>query len=326
MKITKKFIIQEAVKALPPDYRVTIAWEERPEDYDCRIKIIVRKKSFIFNVLIKRNIDHTLLKSVKKLSGKEKLVVANYIPDSYKEFFRQMGVSFLEANGNAFVHQNELMIDISGRKPIRDEVRRSNRAFSQTGVKLIYLFLSNPGLLSLPLRKIEEETGILYTSAHYVLNGLKKDGYILKKKSDGYVFQDKRRLLDDWVRFYDLKLKQFLLIGRYRSIETEKNRLTDNIKSFSPGIAWSGEAGAYILKPYLEPVLFEGYSDFESEQLIKKNKLIPDRSGNIVVYKKFWKSNDEQTVNPILIYADLVLVNDPRALELSGMVYDEYLR
>ena len=55
-------------------------------------------------------------------------------------------------------------------------------------------------------------------------------------------------------------------------------------------------------------------------------KLLPDGHGNIVLYNKFWNNGDVNTVHPALIYADLVLMDDARTIELSKSIYDEFLK
>jgi hypothetical protein len=59
---------------------------------------------------------------------------------------------------------------------------------------------------------------------------------------------------------------------------------------------------------------------------MKKWRLIPDPAGKVQLYEKFWNNNTDQKYAPeILVYADLILTNDPRCIETAQMIYDKYL-
>ncbi|HUN04731.1 MAG TPA: type IV toxin-antitoxin system AbiEi family antitoxin, partial [Niabella sp.] len=63
-------------------------------------------------------------------------------------------------------------------------------------------------------------------------------------------------------------------------------------------------------------------------ELIKNYRLVPDEKGNVKAYKQFWKQDDATTnvVNPLLVYADLIITGDRRCLDTAKKVYDEYLQ
>ena len=46
------------------------------------------------------------------------------------------------------------------------------------------------------------------------------------------------------------------------------------------------------------------------------------------VYKMFWKhdNNQQNTVPPLLIYADLMNIGDGRTIETAQKIYDEYIQ
>lgn len=73
---------------------------------------------------------------------------------------------------------------------------------------------------------------------------------------------------------------------------------------------WGGRTCWEILTNYLHPQEFTLYTKEETNELIKKYFLIPDATGNVHVFKKFWNFKDapvnEKTVPPLLVYADLI--------------------
>jgi hypothetical protein len=48
---------------------------------------------------------------------------------------------------------------------------------------------------------------------------------------------------------------------------------------------------------------------------MKKWRLIPDPAGKVQLHEKFWNNKTDQKYAPeILVYADLILTNDPRCI------------
>jgi hypothetical protein len=59
---------------------------------------------------------------------------------------------------------------------------------------------------------------------------------------------------------------------------------------------------------------------------MKKWRLIPDPAGKVQLHEKFWNNKTDRKYAPkILVYADLLLTNDPRCIETAQMIYDKYL-
>ena len=60
--------------------------------------------------------------------------------------------------------------------------------------------------------------------------------------------------------------------------------------------------------------------------MIKHYRLIPDENGKVKVYKKFWNDYNVggNTVDPILVYADLMNTGDGRCMETAKKLLDEY--
>ncbi|MOA64203.1 hypothetical protein D3C78_1901870 [compost metagenome] len=62
---------------------------------------------------------------------------------------------------------------------------------------------------------------------------------------------------------------------------------------------------------------------------MKSWKLIPYLKGNIQLYQKFW--NEDKKYNlliapQLIIYADLLLTDDPRCIEVAEIIYNTYLK
>jgi hypothetical protein len=55
--------------------------------------------------------------------------------------------------------------------------------------------------------------------------------------------------------------------------------------------------------------------------------LMPDQEGNVQVYEKFWKQEEDQkTVPDLLVYADLMNTQNKRCMETAEMIYNERIK
>lgn len=68
------------------------------------------------------------------------------------------------------------------------------------------------------------------------------------------------------------------------------------------------------------------------EKLRKDCKLVPDPDGPIEILKMFWKAHESDPlvksagmVPVLLVYADMMTVENGRASEIAKKIYDEHL-
>ena len=64
-------------------------------------------------------------------------------------------------------------------------------------------------------------------------------------------------------------------------------------------------------------------------ELMTKMMLVPDSKGDIEIIQHFWQEADSLEKNcapPILIYADLILSQDPRNIEVADFIFNSYLK
>jgi hypothetical protein len=92
---------------------------------------------------------------------------------------------------------------------------------------------------------------------------------------------------------------------------------------------WGGEVAAAKLTGYLRPEQMTIYVRERAAQLQLAYQLRKDPDGNIELLKAFWDIECEQTekelVPPLLIYADLLAMSDPRNIETAHLLYDQEL-
>ncbi|RYE15392.1 MAG: hypothetical protein EOP45_18535, partial [Sphingobacteriaceae bacterium] len=83
------------------------------------------------------------------------------------------------------------------------------------------------------------------------------------------------------------------------------------------------------LTKYLKPAILTLYTDENKATIIREWKLIPAAKGEVQLYNKFWtiEDADPPAYAPILlVYADLLITDDPRCYETAELIYNKYLK
>ena len=89
----------------------------------------------------------------------ELLMVTRQLPAEKAEQFRERGVQFLDEAGNAYINTPPFYIFIKGNKVAGDtKAPAIGRTFKQTGLRVLFALLCNPGLENQPYRTIADKT------------------------------------------------------------------------------------------------------------------------------------------------------------------------
>jgi len=264
------------------------------------------------------------LLALKQKEGKF-LVIANRIYTSLKDKLRAANIAYIDGAGNAYLKDHGLFVFIDGKKgsTISDPTR--HKAFTKTGLRIVFHFLLYPNLLKENYRTIASELEVSLDSVSKTIASLKTLGFIvmLDKKQMRLIKQ--KALLDRWLYQYGDKLKPSLLIGQFRFLGKDWKKLKLN-----PTTQWGGEAGADLLTNYLHPEIWTMYSEESRKDLMKNYRLLPDENGTIEIYQRFWNQKEEEKqldiVPAFLVYADLMYSGDPRNIETAQRIYEQYLQ
>jgi hypothetical protein len=228
--------------------------------------------------------------------------------------------------GNAFINQPPLYIFVKGNKP--DIVKNAplKRTFKPAGLKVIYAFLCNPGLENRTYREIAVETDVALGTVDWIMKELKELRFLLEMGKRGQRLIQKENLLQRWITAYPEQLRPKLTLGQFRGEYGWWQQ-----KTLEPFKAqWGGEVAAARLTQYLQPQIITIYTaPQELDQLLIKNRLKRDQTGDVEILKRFWKPAEtwkyEDLVHPILIYADLLATGNERNIETAKMIYDQHI-
>jgi len=324
-------IVETALENLEKHTGIPGDWNPMETQFwDGHLRLYIDNQYFTFQTEVKKELRAAQMQHILKIANGNKpfMVVATRIFPALKEELRKNHIAYLEANGNLFVHLDQKLIWIETQKPIPSLKDAANRAFTPAGLKVVFHFLIQEGLINLPYREIAACTNTALGHINYVIQGLKEEGFLIPLTKDTYKLTRKKELFEKWIGAYHQKLKPTLLIDTFQFVNKDDTFNWQNIKLRVGETFWGGEPAGDLLTKYLNPGEFTMYTTETKMNLIKNYKILPAEKGNIKVYKKFWKEYNDlmRYVPEELVYADLINNNDRRSQETAQKIYDEYLQ
>jgi hypothetical protein len=129
---------------------------------------------------------------------------------------------------------------------------------------------------------------------------------------------------------YHENLKPTLHIGDLEFWKEETFDRRHDMLNNAPTMIWGGEPAAEKLVQYLNPAIITLYTlERPRGEWLNKWGLVPRPNGRVRIYDKFWQDQQwdpQQLAPPLLVYAELMMTDDPRCIETAQMIYDQYLR
>ena len=300
-----------------------------------------------FHVEIKKWAQHVstgaLISQLKRLP-QPAVLVADFVNPRMVDELRRNDVQFFDTAGNAYLRGTNLYVLVKGNR-LADAHRTTNqptgRAFTTTGLKVVFAFLCDPNLVDAPYRKIAHVADVAAGTVGWVLNDLKANAYVLqRRKPTRRVLTKKRQLLDRWVETYPEQLKPKLKIGNFEAGKADWWKEFD-LTRFSA--YWGGEIAGALLTKHLRPEVATIYVDaarwaglagaahlrklMETGRFRDTERNLGMRNA-VRLYRTFWHAptNDDMIVDPVLAYADLVATADQRNIETANLIFRKYIR
>jgi hypothetical protein len=328
--MNEKQIITKALDRLTAHKGLKVKWKPRATGIHGELDFHFPNVNLHVFAEVKRELRQYQLPKIFEMAEKHHpfMVVAENIFPTIKELLRDKEIGYLDTAGNIFINTDGIYIFIDGNKPIEEKKPVTNRAFTKTGLKTVFYLLLVEDAINMPYRKLAEATNVALGNIKNVMEGLNEAGFILRVNDKTLKLQNKKALLERWITGYGETLKPALKIETYRFWDDKKFVNWQTLPLETGKAVWGGEPAAERLTNYLVPTHLTIYTD-DKFTLRKQWTLIPDDNGNVHFYQKFWKderADTEKYAPPLLVYADLLLTNDPRCLETAGMIYDKYLK
>jgi hypothetical protein len=327
---TKDALIEDTKDKLLENTGITITFSDSRRERSSIARI--KEERFIVDVRpeITQGNKGIVLQQLKDASREENLpvlLITKYIPSAIAKSFVEEGINYIDAAGNCNIQYNSILLIIEGKKTERLPKTNQPRAFQEAGIKLIYCLLVNPDYINKSFRELSELSQISLGSVSTIVQELVELKFLLKTKNKR-VLKNKIDLLKRWVIAYNDVLRPRLFIKRMDFINKSEcsNWSSLDLSSVSEKTLWGGECAAGIMTRNLTPANFTIYTDATWQSSGKSLKLIPDDNGKIEILRLFYNEQGEETVSPLLIYADLMGSGDSRNIETAEIILNNELQ
>jgi hypothetical protein len=271
-------------------------------------------------------------------SGSERVVLCTYLPARQATKFRELGIQYMDANGNTYITQPGCHIVITGQHPsnarkpsVSAEANPTNsitgKAFQPTGLKVIFALLTTPDLTSASLRKVSQHANVSLGSVSIVYQDLIAQGYF-RKMGRELIVQERDKLIRRWAEAYPYAIRNKQHLGTYTTDTPEWWKKMTSIV----GVQLGGEIGASLLSHYLSPkdgtvyVTTESFAEMMTAGRFRKLKQGEQPATIIDVYQPFWKPELDNAIAPeLVIFSDLLVTGNARNQDAAERLYDERL-
>lgn len=251
------------------------------------------------------------------------LLVADHISRDLGQHLADHQVSFIDAAGNCHIDLGgRFHALIVGRRSEQKPPRRQD--FRTPGYQVVFAILADSLLLQAPVRQIASQAGVSKTVVAEVLRALDEDLLIGREGRQRRVL-DRATLLDSWLRAYERIVRRSWLIGRFTLRERDATEIEDKIAAALNGMTWGfgGTAAAMRLAPHYRAAETSVHLLEDDPDVAKRLRAIPNhREGNIWLFRTdcpvAFRSPVENTVHPLLVYTELVSMEDDRAREAAA--------
>ena len=296
---------------------------------DGKLELQIGKEKIQFFAEIKNEVKNYQLDQILRLADQyhPMMLIAKRIFPKIREALRKHEIAYLEENGNFFLKNGDTHIWIDGNKPLNPDKEKMNRAFTKTGLRVIFEFLLDNALINEPYREIARKTKVGLGNINYIMQGLKEEGFLVLIDKGTYRLINKKQLLEKWIALYPQKLKPTLQIGKFRFLKIDDFTNWKQVNLHPMKTWWGGEPAGNILTDYLKPATLTLYTLEAREELILHYRLMPDDNGLVEIYERFWVTDqvNDNLAPPLLVYADLLNTGDARCMETAQKIYDDYL-
>ncbi len=327
----EEHIMEDAFAQLELHTGIQAEWNYRPMEVDGEADFIIEGRQFHTYIEVKRELRQYQLDKLLDQARRHQpfMVIAEHIFPMIKERLRAEKIAYLDTAGNVFINTEGTYLWIEGHKALKKTKAVTNRAFTKAGLRVVFFLLLEREAINMPYRQLAERTGVALGNIQNVLDGLKDAGFILQRDKQRRILHNKKALLMRWIDGYRETLKPALHVGNYRFWEKdaihhwEKLVFPEHITA-----AWGGEPAAAALTDYLNPQELTLYTNSKRE-LVPHWRLIPNQEGELHIYERFWYEPEHQQeafAPTLLVYADLILTDDPRCIETAQLIYDKFLK
>ena len=162
--LKERQIVDKAIDALTAHFPMAIEWEAADNTFNAKKHIdgFLTLQNKRIPAEVKGDFRmHQLGRILEQIADYDAFIlIANVLPENIKDKLKELGINYLDTAGNAFIFYPPIAIAVDGKKrEINKEVLR-DKAFTKTGMKLIFAYLTKETLINQPYREIAELVGV----------------------------------------------------------------------------------------------------------------------------------------------------------------------
>lgn len=341
--MTKKIIFQnclEILKKYPPINKIISEEEIYKTNSQNHINIKISTWNDIVNFIVevkgilKRPLPLHLY--FQNISNKvHPLIMAKYINSSIAKDLINNNINFVDCYNNIYLNiLNKIYIKDIGNNKSKPREKKTTTIYNTKGMQLLSLLLNDENLINNTLRDLKTRAGISLERAYRAMKELKDKGYAIKQNENNYLFDNKKELFKNWISYYKENMRCNLLIGTYRiSNKLQIKNITQNLNKEEIKFAYGGETGGELLTNYYRAGCKDIYIQEENSQKARKNlNLIKAKDYNLRLFNLYSKNiiykyvNGNPVVLPLLIYAELLSLDNKRANKTAKIIYENYIK
>ncbi|MBW4542376.1 MAG: hypothetical protein KME43_25060 [Myxacorys chilensis ATA2-1-KO14] len=299
----------------------------RRVEYICEIKSNVTSETVDFIVEYFIQLKHRLD------DGQRSLLITQDLPDQVIDQLLEQNIEFIDTAGNIYLNSPSLYTLV--RRQHSSKIESESFEITTSSLQIIYEMLRNPGVLK--ISDLEHVLAELHeVSSHIVENDLEKLarlGYIQRKHKRYYIV-NYIKLLERWEMGYVESLRSKLLINTFTPVgQRTFSEVADAITQYAKEYRYlvGGELGSAIATDYLRPTTATLHVPEDYRPIFVKLKLRPSPRGEISFVRQFgmtnaWNNNQFSILaDPLLIHAELQMIQDDRVGETANRLFDEYI-
>lgn len=295
---------------------------------DGAIHFLYKKHSFKLPFIVKKSLTNSILDMLQEI-GNSSLVIFKYASKTLKKQLKKYGINYIEITGNAYIETEEVYFFVDVNKSIKPQNTKNSKAFSKTGLKLIYLFLSHPETIKLSYREIANISNISIDTIGRILRELVNDNYVVKYNDLEHRIFRLERLAKDWAIIFNKTLRPKLKKRAFdfRGDCDLRSLLNHKFKGKISGELAADEMSNYLISEKANIYINGSFVDFALS-----NNLIPSKSGRITLIEQFWdfeiddlSNSNSKLASPILVYSDLIDDYNPRNINAAKKILDNYV-
>ena len=246
------------------------------------------------------------------------------------EDLRRRGVQYIDSGGNAWIEGRGLTLWVEGRRPLfeaRAGLERPSRAFRPAGLRVLFVLLSAPDLLSAPQREIAVAAGVSLGAVSNTLADLRATG-MLGRSRRTHVITAQQDLERTWIEHYASTLRSSL---EERRVDGPGPRWWTTTEAADDvrwaGLQFGGESALERLDAGLRAEETVLYGTPPWQDIVRRVRMPVSAQGRVVLRERFWdpeRLGGDLTVPPLLIRADAMASGDERQIEIAERLVERH--